>query len=302
MRYLAVLLLLLFTAWACNSPKESKAYTIVCTTGMLADAVSVLTEGVDSIEVKSLMGPGTDPHLYKATQGDVFDLSRGDLIVYNGLHLEGKMQNLFHKLPLERVYAAAEVLADSLLINASEFEEAYDPHVWFDLSLWSTICGKLSQRLQLARPEAADIIAKNERAYRKALMEAHHTAIKTLSEIPEKQRVLVTAHDAFKYFGRAYNLEVRGLQGISTTAEFGLRDISDLVRFINERGIKAVFVESSVSPKAIEAVQEAVQRDGNDLELGGELYSDALGREGTEAGNFLGMFYENLKTIEEALR
>jgi len=302
MRRLITLVLVLASIVACKAPQENKKYTIVCTTGMLADAVSALTDGIDSVEVISLMGPGTDPHLYKATQGDVFALSRGDLIVYNGLHLEGKMQNLFNKLPSNRVYAAAEVLADSLLINASEFEEAYDPHVWFDLSLWSTICGELSKRLQLARPESSEILAKNEKVYRQALSVAHQEAKKRLSKIPDKQRVLVTAHDAFKYFGAAYDMEVRGLQGISTTAEFGLRDISDLARFINERGIKAVFIESSISPKAIEAVQEAVQRSGNNLKLGGELYSDALGPEDSEAGDFIGMFYKNLKTIEEALK
>ncbi|MGB0978050.1 MAG: metal ABC transporter solute-binding protein, Zn/Mn family [Croceimicrobium sp.] len=285
----------------CQEKTSSAPFSIVCTTGMLADAVTNLLEGVDSVDIHALMGPGTDPHLYKASQSDVLALSRGDLIVYNGLHLEGKMQSLFEKLNQERVFAAAEQLPDSMLINASDYAQAHDPHVWFDLSLWSMVCQGLSQRLQEALPQAAKTIAKNEQSYQRDLEKAHSWALNKMSLIPEKQRVLVTAHDAFKYFGQAYKIEVRGLQGISTTAEFGLRDISDLAQFIKDRGIKAVFVESSVSPKAIEAVREAVLREGRNLELGGELYSDALGAADSEAGTFLGMFYKNVRTIESSL-
>lgn len=287
---------------SCEEAPNSDNYQIVCTTGMLADMTTALCQGIDSLEIQSLMGPGTDPHLYKASQADVFALSRADLIVFNGLHLEGKMAKLFHKLPEERVYPAAEVLSEKELINASAYQQAYDPHVWFDLSLWSKICFGLEHKLQEKLPDHKSLIARNAEKYRKGLAELHHWALKELSQIPEKQRVLVTAHDAFKYFGRAYQVEVKGLQGISTTAEFGLRDISELAEFISSRKIKAIFVESSVSPRAIEAVQEAVNRKAWELQIGGELYSDAMGPPQSGADHFYGMFRSNVETILSALK
>ncbi|QNR25899.1 metal ABC transporter solute-binding protein, Zn/Mn family [Croceimicrobium hydrocarbonivorans] len=295
-------LLLVAFLISCEEAPNSDKYQIVCTTGMLADMTSALCQGIDSLEIQSLMGPGTDPHLYKASQADVFALSRADLIVFNGLHLEGKMAKLFHKLPEGRVYPAAEVLSGNDLINASAYQQAYDPHVWFDLTLWSKICLGLELKLQEKLLDHKDLIANNAERYRKRLANLHNWALKELSQIPEKQRVLVTAHDAFKYFGRAYQVEVKGLQGISTTAEFGLRDISDLAEFISSRKVKAVFVESSVSPRAIEAVREAVKRRGWDLQIGGELYSDAMGPPQSGADHFYGMFRSNVETILSALK
>lgn len=297
---IAVLVLFLLTV-ACKEPDEKKGYEIVCTTGMLADMVLQLTDGIDSIEVRALMGPGTDPHLYKASQGDVMALSRADLIVYNGLHLEGKMTSIFEKMERDRVYAAAEVLNPKVLINATDYEQAYDPHVWFDLKLWAEVCDGLANRLQKALPQHRQAVAANAETYRNALLSHHSAALTIFKQIPEKERVLITAHDAFKYFGAAYDIEVRGLQGISTTAEFGLRDVSDLAQFIHDRQIGAIFIESSVAPKSIEAVQEAVSRKGSKVEIGGELYSDALGPADSEANNFLGMFDYNVKTIAKAL-
>lgn len=303
MKSKALILFLISLLWACAPEvKDSSRFQIVCTTGMLADAVSALVEGIDSVEVISLMGPGTDPHLYKASQADVFALSRGDLIVYNGLHLEGKMHSLFKKLDSNRVLAAAEGIPKAMRINASEFENAWDPHVWFDLSLWAITTSVIRDKLMEALPKKAKLIARNEKTYRKAIMDLHYWAVKMINEIPENQRVLITAHDAFKYFGRAYGLEVRGLQGISTTAEFGIRDISNLAHFITNRNIKAVFVESSVSPRAIQAVQSAVKEKGHTLKLGGELYSDALGSAETGANTFFGMFRHNVQTISTALK
>lgn len=303
MKSKALILFLISLLWACEpETKDPNRFQIVCTTGMLADAVSALVEGIDSVEVISLMGPGTDPHLYKASQADVFALSRGDLIVYNGLHLEGKMHSLFKKLDSDRVLAAAEGIPKAMRINASEFENAWDPHVWFDLSLWAITTSVIRDKLMEVLPKDAELIAKNEKAYRKAIIELHHWAVKTIREIPENQRVLITAHDAFKYFGRAYGLEVRGLQGISTTAEFGIRDISNLAHFITDRNIKAVFVESSVSPRAIQAVRSAVKEQGHTLNLGAELYSDALGSPETGANTFFGMFRHNVQTISAGLK
>ncbi len=301
MKKLAFALLVLGIGSCSPQPSENNQLQIVCTTGMLADMTAALTEGLDSINLISLMGPGTDPHLYKASQEDVFALSRADLIIYNGLHLEGKMQDLFEKLPSERVYAAGTVIPKSERINVSAFEAAYDPHIWFDLQLWSKVSAGLAKKLDSLMPESKEIIHKNAIKYQKNLDSLHQWALNAFGEVPEKQRVLITAHDAFKYFGRAYGLEVRGLQGISTTAEFGIRDISDLANFIVEAEIKAIFIESSVSPRAIEAVQEAVIRKGGELQIGGELYSDALGPKESEANHFFGMFQHNVKTIQGAL-
>lgn len=300
-KWLSLLSACLFL-WACESQPSPGPQQIVCTTGILGDATKVLLQGVDSLEVQSLMGPGTDPHLYKATQSDVLALSRARLIIYHGLHLEGKMNEVFKKLPADRVYAAAEVVPKKDLINASDYTNAYDPHIWFDLNLWSITVEGLSQRLQKEFPQKAAVIARNSKDYQAKLKESSKWALNKIAEIPEKQRVLITAHDAFKYFGQAYGLEVEGLQGISTSAEYGVRDISNLANLITAREIKAVFIENSVDPRAIEAVMEAVRSRGGELALGGELYSDALGAADGPAGDFLGMFTENVETIYKALR
>jgi len=287
---------------SCQAPETKDSIQIVCTTGILGDLVAELVEGIDSVEVHSLMGPGTDPHLYKASQGDVFLLSKGDLIIYHGLHLEGKMQTVLEKLDEGKVYAAAEALNPQKLIQVSDYDNTYDPHVWFDLKLWAELSLNLQSRLVKMFPDQKALLKSNAHRYRKTLDSLHNWATTKIKEIPENQRVLITAHDAFKYFGAAFNIEVRGLQGISTTAEFGIRDVSDLANFISEQKIPAIFVESSVSPRAIEAVIEASGRKGHELHLGGELYSDALGEAKTTEGHFTGMFIHNVNTISEALK
>lgn len=300
MKRIAIALLLFISA--CSAPKVEEGLNIVCTTGMLADAAQNLLHQIDSVQIKALMGPGTDPHLYKASQGDVLALSRADLIVYNGLHLEGKMNEIFTKMPSSKVYAAANKIPSARLINASDYANAHDPHVWFDLRLWQLVVDSLANRLIELLPAQEARIQENRARYTKDLKELHQWAKNTLSQITEKQRVLVTAHDAFKYFGSAYEVEVRGLQGISTTAEYGVGDISALAQYVSEREIKAVFVENSVDHRAIQAVIEAVESRGSDLQLGGELYSDAMGAKDSEAGTFLGMFRKNVQTIYTALK
>ncbi len=297
-----VLVLSLLSLIACTEGPKKEQLQIVCTTGMLADAAKQLTLGIDSIQLITLMGPGTDPHLYKASQADVLALSRADLIVYNGLHLEGKMNDLFKKLPAQKTYAAADGVAEEDLINASDYPGAYDPHLWFDLSLWAQLVDSLGERLAILLPEQSGKIRTNTKNYQQRLLETHKWAKTKLLQIPENQRVLITAHDAFKYFGRAYSVEVRGLQGISTTAEYGIADISALADFIAQRKIKAVFIENSVDPRAIQAVIEAVESRGEELKLGGELYSDALGGSDGPAANFLGMFRYNVQTIYQSLK
>ncbi|BDC98882.1 manganese-binding lipoprotein MntA [Persicobacter psychrovividus] len=273
---------------------------IVCTTGMIADAVKQLVQ--DSANVISLMGPGVDPHLYKATHGDIDRLARANLIFYNGLHLEGKMGEVLEKLSRSRpVVALAQSIPEHKLLRIDD-TDLHDPHIWFDLSIWDIAVQEAALALKKQYPDWASMIETNEASYRKDMQALHQQILREIQQIPAQQRVMITAHDAFGYFGKAYGIEVRGLQGISTLSEFGLRDRVDLVNFIIERNIKAIFVESSVSPKAISSVVEACQQKGHQLKIGGSLYSDAMGEKGTPEGTYLGMVRANLKTIVQALK
>ncbi len=300
-KYLGFILFILSLSGCVSSSNESALPKIVCTTGMLGDAAKQLLQ--ENADVTVLMGPGVDPHLYKASQGDIATLTNAEVIVYNGLHLEGKMGEIFEKLSRTKtVLAAAEVLSEEDLISAADFSSIHDPHVWFDVAKWTKVVKGLSAELQKLYPAIKDSIAFRESAYVKEL-EKLDTFCKTqISVIPKEQRVLVTAHDAFKYFGQAYEIQVMGLQGISTTAEYGLQDVSNLVTYISENKIKAIFVESSVSPKSIEAVIEGCKARGHEVKLGGELYSDALGKSGTPEGTYLGMVKHNVEVISKALR
>lgn len=283
-------------------PTQKPGFQVVATTGMLGDAAQVLLEGVDSVSVKVLMGPGVDPHLYRATQGDIEALARADVILYNGLHLEGKMQDIFDRLRHRSVIVAAHALPEEAFLNATEYQNAHDPHIWFDPVLWEKVIGHLGRHLAALRPTQAQRIKANTRRYRAQIREAHAWAQEQMEAIPPKRRVMITAHDAFKYLGQRYQMEVRGLQGISTTAEYGIRDITDLTDLIIARQIKAIFVESSVPKRSVEAVIAAARSRGHELKLGGTLYSDALGPEGSPADTYLGMFYHNVSTIKQALQ
>jgi len=275
---------------------------VICTTGIIADAAQELLQGQDSISVSALMGPGVDPHLYKASQGDIKKLMDADLIIYNGLHLEGKMTELFEKMNHRNKLAAAEAIPAERLINNSNFASAYDPHVWFDLKLWSIAVRAMAIKLKEQYPALAPKIDSNEERYLAEINTLHLELTKLIAQIPERQRVLVTAHDAFKYYGLQYGLEVRGLQGISTSSEYGIRDVSDLAKYVYQQGIRAIFVESSIPKRAIEAVQAAVENLGGSVDLGGELYSDALGAANGSAGTYLGMVRTNTNTIVNALK
>lgn len=294
-------LILVLSIGCSEASKKNDTPKIVCTTGMLGNAAKQLLQ--NDAEVTVLMGPGVDPHLYKASQGDISTLSNADVIIYNGLHLEGKMGEIFEKLSSTKtVLAAAEVLSEEDLISATDFSSIHDPHVWFDVAIWTKVVKSISADLQKLYPNLKDSIAYRESAYVAQLTNLDAFCKKQISEIPENQRVLITAHDAFKYFGKAYNIQVKGLQGISTTAEYGLQDISNLVSYISDNKIKALFVESSVSPKSIEAVMEGCKARGHEVKLGGELFSDALGKSGTPEGTYLGMVKHNVEIISGALR
>jgi manganese/zinc/iron transport system substrate-binding protein len=295
---------MLISMTACSPDVSSGTNTpfrVVCTTSMIGDAVTQIAG--DKAAVHILMGSGVDPHLYKATQGDLRHLINADLILYNGLHLEGKMGEVFHKLSrTKKVVALAELLPRERLLHPAGDLNAYDPHVWFDAKLWADI-------VRLAGKALAETDSTNQHHYIRQA-ESHARAFDSLhlwiatqiESIPLNQRVLITAHDAFGYFGKAYHVEVRGLQGISTASEYGLRDISELVNFISTRKIKSVFVESTISSKSLEAVVEGCARRGHTVSIGGHLYTDALGAPDTPQGTCIGAFRTNVQAICAALK
>ncbi|MEM9986726.1 MAG: zinc ABC transporter substrate-binding protein [Bacteroidota bacterium] len=300
-----LILALLIGLVACGETSEGEVddgkLTVVCTTGMIGDAAQNLVGG--NVEVFTLMGPGVDPHLYKATQGDLKKLREADLILYNGLHLEGKMGEVLEKLARQKpVIAIGEGVDETALVKAADFADAVDPHIWFDVALWAQAVDFMSQELTKLDPDhAADYQARTS-AYLAELDSLDQVVETQLASIPQAQRVLITAHDAFTYFGLAYDVEVRGLQGISTLSEYGLRDISDLVRFITDRNIKAVFVESSVPSKSLEAVVEGCAQQGHEVQIGGTLYSDAMGPKGSPEGTYIGMVHHYVQSMVRALR
>ncbi|EIJ78592.1 periplasmic solute binding protein [Bacillus methanolicus PB1] len=303
----AMLLMAAFFLFAGCSESTSKhsedgeKLTVTVTTGQIADGVKNI--GGNKVKVQSLMGPGTDPHLYKATQGDIKKLQEADIIFYNGLHLEGKMLDIFEKMNDKiPTYAIAENIDEKDLLKNAADKKAVDPHVWFDISLWKQALETVKDGLIKADPENKSFYEKNADAYFKKLDELHAFAKEEMAKIPAEQRVLVTAHDAFGYFGAAYNMEVMGLQGLSTDAEYGLSDVQKLVNTLVERNIKAVFVESSISERSINAVIQGAKKKGHTVKIGGELYSDAMGEEGTDEGTYIGMYRHNIKTIVDALK
>jgi manganese/zinc/iron transport system substrate-binding protein len=275
---------------------------VVTTTSMLADLVRNI--GGEHVTVAGLMGPGVDPHLYQASEGDVTRLMEADLIVYNGLHLEGKMTEIFAQMRQRnaQTFAVAEEgIAAERRRQSPTFAGNYDPHVWFDVTLWMEAARYVERVLAGADTAHAAAYAANARAYLEELARLEAYVREQAARVPEAQRALITSHDAFGYFGRAYGFEVRGLQGISTAAEAGTADVQALAAFVAERRIPALFVESSVSPRGIEAVREAVRSRGFEVQLGGTLYGDALGGPDSGADTYVGMVRHNIDTIVAAL-
>ncbi len=301
-----ILILLLLIIGCTETNQKNIRPQIVCTTGMIADAVqNICGEWAD---ITSLMGAGVDPHLYKASQGDTEKLSNADLIVYNGLHLEGKMEAVLKKLAArKKVIPLGEYLSPATLLPtgnaAPSFEQAgsIDPHIWMDLQLWKTALEKLHSDLMLQFPEHKEEIATNFKKYAQSIDSTHNEMVELIKAIPANQRLMITSHDAFRYFGRAYTIEVKGLQGISTVSELGLQDITQMVNLLSIRKINAVFVESSVSDKAIASVIEGCEAKGHQLKKGGTLFSDAPGNAGTPEASYCGMMLHNARTISDAL-
>ncbi len=292
---------------ACGQPAAERSadlsqrqINVVSTIGMITNIVEIV--GGERVQVTGLMGAGVDPHLYKASEGDVSRMANADLIFYNGLHLEAKLGEVFEKMEGRvKAVAVTDGMDRAALLAPPEFEGAYDPHVWFDVSLWVKAVEQVRDTLLEMDPEHAALYRSNAESYLLELQELHNYVIAQAEKVPAEQRVLITAHDAFNYFGQAYGFEVRGLQGISTAAEAGTADVQALAEFIVARKIPAIFVESSVSPRTIEAVQAAVEAKGFQVKIGGELFSDAMGNPGTSEGTYVGMVRHNIDTIVGSL-
>lgn len=274
---------------------------IVATTGIIADTASRIAG--EHAKIEALMGPGVDPHLYKASESDVRRLSEADLILYNGLHLEGKMADILTKMARSRpVVAVSEGIAEDQLREPPEFAGQYDPHVWFDVSMWKRTLDPIARELAALDPVHAGEYQANAAAFGKELEELDAWVKQRIESLPPAQRVLVTAHDAFGYFGRRYGLEVIGIQGISTLSEAGLNDVDRVAQLVVDKKVKAVFIESSVPRRSIEAVQAAVRSRGHEVVIGGQLFSDSLGAAGSPAGTYTGMVRANTDTIVNALQ
>lgn len=273
---------------------------IVATTGMIADAARRI--GGDLVTVRALMGPGVDPHGYRQTRSDIVAMTRADLVLWHGLYLEAQMERFFEELSDKRtVVAVAESLPKDTLLSHPDYDGRYDPHVWMDPTTWQGVVTQISAALTAARPEHADTFARNAETYQAELTALARYAAEVLEKVPQDQRVLVTAHDAFGYFGRAFEFEVIGIQGISTASEAGLNRISALVDDLVTRKIGAVFVETSVSDRNMRALIEGADAQGHDVRIGGSLYSDAMGSDGSYEGTYIGMIDHNVTTIARAL-
>ena len=290
---------LLFFGSCTNKEEAAKTDgTIITTIGMIADVIREIAG--DKQEVTNLIGEGIDPHTHQPSKSEIDKIQKAGLVLYNGLFLEGKMGSILENRAKQGnpVSAVAEDLEGVKLIGDSNHP---DPHLWMDLSIWSKVAGKIGGELAAYDPENAEQYQTQREEYQKRLNDLHTYALKVFPTIPEKQRVLVTAHDAFSYLGRAYGIEVRGIQGISTESEAGTKDIDDLVTYIVDNKIPAIFIESSVPEKSVKAVIEGAAENGHTVTVGGELFSDAMGPAGTYLGTYIGMMDHNITTIVNAL-
>ena len=296
---LIVATLLAACGGAANADADSGQLKVVATTGQIHDALKNI--GGDAIDLTGLLGPGVDPHLYVPTESNVATFSNADAIFYNGLHLEAQMTRIMEQMADRGkiVVAVGEALPEDQLLDLAGF--TFDPHVWNDSNLWSMAVEVMRDTLVEADPDNAELYKTNTDAYLTEIAATHQYVEEQIARIPEDKRIMITAHDAFGYFARAYGLTVRGLQGISTESEASTADVQELAQYIVDNQVPALFVETSVSPKTIESVQQAVQSQGFDVVIGGSLFSDALGEEGHEAETYNGMLRHNARTLADAL-
>lgn len=294
------LMLLLF--WGCTSASKSRRSKplIVATTSILADGIQNLVG--DQAEVVALMPAGVDPHLYKASVRDLDLLTQADLVVYHGLYLEGKMTEIFEKLAKQQVLIdVSKGIPTDQLIRSGPESHSVDPHIWFDISLWSAALAYASQELQVWQPSWRPKLQANTQAYLDQLNALDQRTQAKVQELVQRKQVLVTAHDAFAYFGKAYGLPVYSLQGLSTLSEPGLRDLTELITIIQNYQVKAIFAEQTISPKALQAVARGAAEKNQVVNLAGPLYTDSLDAPNTPAGTYLGMFETNLQLIYSQL-
>ncbi|MDO5978660.1 metal ABC transporter solute-binding protein, Zn/Mn family [Flavivirga spongiicola] len=301
-KYLYIIVISLVFLSCKNERKVNNKLNVVTTTTMITDLVKNI--GGEHINLQGLMGSGVDPHLYKASEGDVTKLANADIIFYNGLHLEGKLVEVFEKMHNQRTktIAISDALDKNTLIGSEYFASNYDPHIWFNTDYWIQATKFIVKKLSETIPEQKITFETNGANYIKQLEALKTKLTATIDTLPEEKRILVTAHDAFNYFGKSFHFEVVGLQGLSTATEAGVQDVQKLSAFIIEKNVKAIFVESSVPKRTIEALQAAVNSKGHHVTIGGSLYSDALGNAGTIEGTYIGMFKYNVNTIVNALK
>jgi len=281
-------------------PSAGTRLKVLATVGMVADVVRQI--GGDDVEVVQLMGSGVDPHLYKATRDDVRQIMTADLIFTSGLMLEGRLEDTFNKISRSRpLFAMTSRLQKEMLLSQPEAEAHPDPHVWMDVAAWANCLDVLVEGLSQKIPAQAEVFRSRADTYRQTLVALHEYGFTSMASIPEERRVLVTSHDAFSYFGRAYGLEVIGVQGLSTESEAGLQRINELVDLLVSRKVAAVFVESSVPQKNMLALIDGAKSRGHDVKIGGELYSDAMGPRDSYEGTYVGMLDHNFTTVARAL-
>lgn len=291
--------LLCLPGWA-SLARAQPPLAVVATTGMIADAARAI--GGDRVTVRALMGSGVDPHAYRQTRSDIVALAQADLVLWHGLYLEAQMEDFLRTLARDRrVRAVGESIPADQRIAHDDYANRFDPHVWMDPALWRTVALSIRDALREADPASADLFTARAEAYLDRVDAVGAYARAVLATVPEDQRVLLTAHDAFNYFGRAYGFEVIGIQGISTESEAGLQRIAQLVDLLVSRQVAAVFVESSVSDRNIRALIEGAAAQGHSVVIGGELFSDAMGDPGTYEGTYVGMIDHNATTITRAL-
>jgi manganese/zinc/iron transport system substrate-binding protein len=301
---LGLLFALISSVFGCTNtqpepPSGSSGWRVVCTTGMVADVARAV--GGQRVAITTLMGEGVDPHLYKASPGDVELLESADLICYSGLHLEGKLAETLEQIAHRKASCAlAEHLPKDRILSSED--GFHDPHVWFDVALWAESIDSVRAALTKLDPEHAEEFAANAKRYYAELQQLDAECREKLASIPKSRRVLVTAHDAFRYFGRAYDIEVKAIQGISTEGEAGVKQINQLVDFISKNQIKAVFTESSVNERNMQSLIEGCNQSGHEVARGGELFSDAMGQANTPEGTYIGMVRHNVEMIVQGLK
>jgi len=305
MNHYVVILIALIT-FSCKKEVKEKSgnekLKVVCTTSQVTDLVKELAG--DLVELEGLMGAGVDPHLYKASEGDVTKFFNADVIFYSGLHLEGKLEDVFEKMRHQgkKTISVSDAIAKEELISSADFASSYDPHFWFSIPKWKKATQYAAGELSKLDPKNKSTYEDNAKLYIDKLNQLEKNNTLQLEVLPEEKRILVTAHDAFAYFGKTYHFKVVSLQGLSTATEAGVQDVQRISEFIITHDVKAIFIESSVPVRTVEALQAAVQSKNHEVAIGGTLFSDALGNPDALEGTFIGMYEYNMKTFVNALK